>query len=254
MVEHDETYLQAWTQAREKTQVQNGKPRQKAALHLSVVAVQSIACCVAVLLTLLLRVAGGDAYRSLQQSFRQALTRNEWVSAISLMWDGNPLEKMEKADADDVKGDAFTDEEPAQLMGFETAVGAMAPLAHGTLTSGYGERIHPIDGNTEFHTGVDIAAPKGSDLRAVYAGKVVEVGEDLRLGKYILINHGEGIEILYGHCDAILAEPGAVVRAGECVALVGSTGISTGSHVHIRVNVDNAVCDPALLLPLESYA
>ena len=254
MVEHDASRVQAWTETREKTQKQNSKAGKKAALHLSVVAVQSIACCVAVLLAMLLRVAGGEAYRSLRQSFQRALVRNEWVSAVALLWDGDPLEKTEEADKTDGKDNAFTGEKPAQLTGSSVAVQALAPLESGTLTSGYGERVHPIDGTKEFHMGVDIAAPMGTALLAAYDGQVTEVGEDPRLGKFVRLSHGGGIEILYGHCEEILAVQGASVRAGERVALVGSTGVSTGSHVHIRVNVDGTACDPAALLPLEQYA
>ena len=250
MVEHDETRVQEWTQARKKQPIERNRS-EKAALHLSVVAVQSIACCVTVLLAMLLRVAGGDAYRTLQQSFRQALARNEWASAVALMWDSDPLKKMK---VNDVKQPSFTDEEVAQLTGSSVAVKAMAPLANGTLTSGYGERIHPIDQTKEFHSGVDIAAPMGTDLLAAYDGEALEVGENSHLGKYIRLSHGGGVEILYGHCEEILVAQGTKVRAGERVALVGSTGISTGSHVHIRVDVDGTACDPAALLPLERYA
>lgn len=251
MVEHDETRVQAWTLAREK---KHEKEKRHTALHLSVVAVQSIACCVAVLLVMLLRVAGGDAYHSLRQSFQRALARNEWVSAIAFLWDGDPLEKAEQEEENVVKEEDFTAEEPAQLTGLLGTVEALAPLASGVLTSGYGERIHPLDGTQEFHTGVDIAAPLGAALLAVYDGTVTEVGEDSRLGKYVRLSHGGGIEILYGHCQEIVVVSGASVRAGERVALVGSTGVSTGSHVHIRVDLDGAHCDPAVLLPLEQYA
>ena len=246
MVEHDETRVQAWTQARERQQ-ETGK--RHTALHLSVVAVQSIACCVAVLLALLLRVAGGNAYRSLQQSFREALTRNEWVSALALLWDGDPLEQVGDVD---VKETDFTGNEPAQMT--DTSVWtASVPLIDGTLTSGYGERVHPIDGTQEFHTGVDIAAPIGADLLAVGDGVVTEVGEDAQLGKYVCLRYGD-VDILYGHCAEIVATVGAQVKVGERVALVGSTGVSTGSHVHIRVTVDGETCDPATVLPLERYA
>ena len=105
----------------------------------------------------------------------------------------------------------------------------------------------------EFHTGVDIAAPIGMALWAVCDGEVAEVGADETLGKFIRLNHGEGIEVVYGHCSEILAPVGADVKAGERVALVGSTGVSTGSHVHIRVNIDGVACDPSLLLPLDRY-
>ncbi len=251
MVVHDESLLQTRVQAREEKQKQAQK---HPALHLSVMAVQSIACCVAVLLAFLLRMAGGEAYQSLRHSFQQALARNEWVSAVALMWDGDPLTKVEKQESIDVKEEHFTEEETAWLTDSLTAVQAVAPLAGGTLTSGYGQRVHPINGTQEFHAGVDIAAPLGAALVASYDGEVMEVGENELLGKYIRLRHGGGIEILYGHCDAVVVEQGATVKAGERVALVGSTGISTGSHVHIRVDVDGNSCDPAILLPMEQYA
>lgn len=251
MVIHDETRVQAWTQAREKKQEQE---KRHPALHLSVMAVQSIACCVAVLLALLLRMAGGDAYQSLRQSFQKGLARNEWVTAMAVLWDGDPLEKTEAEKVDDVKDETFTENKPAQLTGLSVAVEAMAPLERGTLTSGYGQRIHPINGTEEFHSGVDVAAPLGTDLVAAYDGEVVEVGENEQLGKFIRLSHGNGIEILYGHCQEVVAMQGTAVKAGERVALVGSTGVSTGSHVHIRVSVDGTACDPATLLPIHRYA
>ena len=250
MVVHDASLLQARVQKREE----KGSPTPKRSVRqLSVLAVQSIACCVAVLLALLLRMAGGEAYQSLRHSFQQALARNEWVTAVAFLWDGDPLEKVEKQEISNVKEKDFTEDQSAWLTDSPTAVQAMAPLADGTLTSGYGQRVHPIDGTQEIHMGVDIAAPLGAALVASYDGEVAEVGENEQLGKYVRLRHGGGIEILYGHCDAVVIEQGAAVKAGEIVALVGSTGISTGSHVHIRVDVDGTACDPAVLLPIEQY-
>lgn len=251
MVIHDEIHTQAWTQQRDKQKRQESHHPMR---HLSVVAVQSIACCVAVVLVLLMRVAGGDAYHSLQQNFHKALARNEWVSALALLWDGNPLEDPATAAKTEVKGNTFTEETSAPLTETAVAVAATPPLSSGTLTSAYGDRIHPISGAKEFHTGVDIAAPTGTALAAMYDGEVVEVGEDDCLGRYIRLNHGGALEILYGHCAEVTVQPGTTVQAGDKVALVGSTGVSTGSHVHIRVSVEGTACDPATLVPLERYA
>lgn len=251
MVVHDEVRIQEWAQAREEKRVEE---KRRSTFHVSVLAVQSIACCVAVLLALLLRMAGGEAYQSLQRSFQKGLVRNEWITSMALLWDGDAVEKAQKEAVFTVKEEAFTDDKSAQLVGSSAAVEAVAPLESGTLTSGFGERLHPIDGTEEFHSGVDVAAPLGTVLRAAYDGQVTEVGENDRLGKFIRLNHGNGIEILYGHCQEILAAQGVTVRAGERVALVGSTGVSTGSHVHIRVSVDGTTCDPATLLPIEQYA
>lgn len=246
MVVHDEARVQAWAQTREKKERETRHPTW----HLSVLAVQSIACCVVVLVVLLFRMAGGEAYQSLRRSFQQGLARNEWVSSVAQMWDGDPIEKVKE----DVNRETFTGEEVAPLTDSPAAVAAVAPLESGTLTSAYGDRIHPINGTQEFHTGVDIAAPLGAALLAPYDGEVVEVGEDDRLGKFVRLRHGNGIEIVYGHCEEIVAPQGSTVRAGERVALVGSTGVSTGSHVHIRVSIDGNTCDPATLLPIHRYA
>lgn len=252
MVIHDEARIQTWTQDQERQNKEREKPQRKG--RLSVLGVQSVACCVAVLLALLLRVAGGEAYESLRQHFHRALARNEWATVVALLWDEDPLAKAKTSEEVDVKQGDFTGAESARLTSSSVAVEAVPPLENGTLTSAFGERIHPINGSEEIHTGVDIAAPKGTSLVAMYDGEVVEVGENDTLGRYIRMNHGGGIQIVYGHCESVVARQGDAVKAGEEVALVGSTGVSTGSHVHLSVMMDGETCDPATLLSLEQYA
>ena len=250
MVVYEETQREEWIQSREEKAVVTCTRNRT----FSVVAIQSIACCLAILLALLLRVAGGEAYASLQMRFQRALVRNEWVTALAVLWDGNPLEKVEKREESAVKQQTFTDAESAPLSDTAAIVLPITPLASGTLTSAYGERIHPIDGTREFHYGVDIAAPLGTDLMAVYDGQVIEIGENDHIGKYVRLLHEEGVEILYGHCSDIFVESDVMVCAGESVAAVGSTGVSTGSHVHIAVFKDGRTCDPATYVSLERYA
>lgn len=250
MVVHEDIQVKEWTQSREEKVVATYTRSRT----FSVVAIQSVACCLAVLLALLLRVAGGEAYASLQMRFQRALVRNEWVTALAVLWDGNPLEKVEKREESAVKQQTFTDAESAPLSDAVEIALPITPLASGTLTSAYGERIHPIDGTREFHSGVDIAAPLGTNLVAVYDGEVIEVGENDHIGKYVRLLHEEGVEILYGHCSDVFVEPGVKVRASESVAAVGSTGVSTGSHVHIAVLKDGRTCDPATYVSLERYA
>lgn len=253
MVIHDESRMQIWIEEQEKQQ-QPPEARPKRSVRLSVVAVQSIACCVAVLLVLLLRVAGGESYGVVRRQFQQMLARNEWATAVAWLWQDRPLEMVEKTVEDDVKVDGFTVGESAQLTGSSAIVAAVPPLASGTLTSTYGERVHPIHGQQEFHNGVDIAAPQGAALAAMYDGEVIEVGENDSIGRYVRLRHEGGIEVLYGHCESIVAQQGELVKAGETVALVGSTGVSTGSHVHLSVKVDGEVCNPAALFSLKNYA
>ena len=253
MVIHDENRMQAWVEEQEKRQ-QPPAEQPKRTIHLSVVAVQSIACCVAVLLVLLLRVAGGESYGAVRRQFLQMLARNEWATAVAQFWQDRPLEQTENIVVEDVKASNFTAEGTAQLTGFSGVVSAVPPLTSGTLTSIYGERIHPISGQEEFHNGVDIAAPQGAKLVAMYDGEVTEVGENDNIGRYVRMRHGGDIEVLYGHCESVLVRTGDRIKAGDTVASVGSTGVSTGNHVHLSVKVDGEACDPAMLFSLKRYA
>lgn len=250
MVIHDENRIQIWTQEKEECE----KTIKEHSFRFSVVAIQSIACCVIVLVVLLLRVAGGDAYEALKGYFQQALARNELATVLSQIWDDEPLEHAGVGTSESVKELNFTGAEGVQITGPVVSQTAVRPLASGTLTSEYGSRIHPINNVEEFHTGVDIAAPTGSALVAMFDGTVSEVGENNSLGKYVRIQHSGGVEVLYGHCEAIVAQTGDVVRGGDTVALVGSTGVSTGSHVHLCVFVDGLHCDPSTFISLECYA
>ena len=120
----------------------------------------------------------------------------------------------------------------------------------GVVTSAFGTREHPISDKFDFHTGIDIAAPMKSDIYTVWNGTVKEVGYNATYGNYIKISHGKSLETVYNHCSEILAKEGAVVRQGERVALVGSTGVSTGSHLHFTVLVNGNYINPLRLYKL----
>lgn len=122
------------------------------------------------------------------------------------------------------------------------------PIEKGRYTSLFGYRINPVSKEFSFHTGVDIAADEGTDIRAAYSGKVTKIGEDSRSGKYIFLTHSGGLVTFYCHCSEILAEEGANIRQGERIALVGSTGWSTGPHLHFEVRKDNIRYNPLYLL------
>ncbi|MDQ7850131.1 MAG: peptidoglycan DD-metalloendopeptidase family protein [Armatimonadota bacterium] len=116
--------------------------------------------------------------------------------------------------------------------------------ARGTFTSGFGVRVHPIFRIRRMHSGVDIAAPHGAPVAAAWDGTVLYAGWFGGYGKIVIIDHGEGISTLYAHLSAILAPPGARVRQGEVVGRVGSTGFSTGPHVHFEIRVNGTPVNP----------
>ncbi len=126
------------------------------------------------------------------------------------------------------------------------------PIEKPRYTSYFGYRINPITDKWAFHTGLDIAAPNGTKIRAALSGTVTKIGEDSRAGKYIFLTHSDGFVTFYCHCSEIVATLGANIRQGETIAKVGSTGYSTGPHLHFEVRKDNIRYNPLYLLEDDS--
>ena len=117
------------------------------------------------------------------------------------------------------------------------------PVA-GRLSSGFGSRLDPITGRRGLHPGLDIAAPRGTPVRAVRDGVVAWAGTVEGYGRVVYIDHGDGLETRYAHCQDLYARAGQRVRAGEPVATVGSSGRSTGPHLHFEARIDGEPADP----------
>lgn len=112
------------------------------------------------------------------------------------------------------------------------------------ISDDYGNRIHPILGVQQFHNGVDMAAPSGSPILAAYDGEVVAASYSATMGNYIMIDHGDGLVTIYMHASALLVSQGQMVSRGEEIAKVGSTGRSTGPHLHFSVRKDGSYVSP----------
>nr|WP_170149786.1 peptidoglycan DD-metalloendopeptidase family protein [Rhodoplanes roseus] len=120
------------------------------------------------------------------------------------------------------------------------------PVGAGIMRSGFGSRHHPILGYTKMHTGVDWAAPTGTPIFASGNGTVEKVGWESGYGKYIRLRHANGYETAYGHMTAYARnmDVGTKVRQGQVIGFVGSTGLSTGAHVHYEILVNGRFVDP----------
>ncbi|MBR2883885.1 MAG: peptidoglycan DD-metalloendopeptidase family protein [Clostridia bacterium] len=116
--------------------------------------------------------------------------------------------------------------------------------ASSRITSQYGYRIHPVYKTKKFHSGIDIGAPYGVDILAAADGTVTLATTNGGYGKCIIINHGSGITTLYGHNSTLLVSVGNKVTKGQVIAKAGSTGVSTGPHLHFEVRVNGSTTDP----------
>jgi murein DD-endopeptidase MepM/ murein hydrolase activator NlpD len=119
-------------------------------------------------------------------------------------------------------------------VGGEQSQGMRMPV-NGRVTSGFGNRFHPILGYVRMHAGLDLAAGYGSPIVAAADGRVVSSGWSGGYGNLVRIAHAGGIQTMYGHMSRIVARSGAFVRQGQLIGYVGSTGLSTGPHLHYEV-------------------
>lgn len=124
-----------------------------------------------------------------------------------------------------------------------SASGMMMP-ANGPITSYFGYRYHPILHFTRFHAGVDIGAGWGSPIVAAGDGRVIGAGWGGGYGREVQIAHGGGVVSLYGHMSQVVAQPGSFVRAGQLIGYVGSSGLSTGPHLHFEVRQGGQPVNP----------
>ncbi len=122
------------------------------------------------------------------------------------------------------------------------------PIKKGWISSYFGMRTDPFTGLREFHKGMDFAGKLGSEVVAVASGVVTWAGERYGYGRLVEINHGNGYVTRYGHGKELLVKVGDIVEKGQVIALMGSSGRSTGPHVHFEVHYKGKVVDPAKYL------
>jgi murein DD-endopeptidase MepM/ murein hydrolase activator NlpD len=116
-------------------------------------------------------------------------------------------------------------------------------------SSGYGERTDPLTGETKYHAGLDLAAPAGTTVHAAGPGRVSRAESAGTYGNLVVIEHANGLETRYAHLQAIHVKEGDEIEAGTDVGAVGTTGRSTGPHLHFEVRRDGTAIDPRTLLP-----
>ena len=122
--------------------------------------------------------------------------------------------------------------------------GWVSPTTNYHITSTFGMRVHPILGYARMHNGVDMAAPKGTPVYAAKSGRVTAAGWEGQMGNYVSINHGDGFASIYMHMTHFIVSAGSYVNAGQVIGYVGSTGLSTGPHLHFGISYNGTYVNP----------
>ena len=206
---------------------------------ISIVAVQVIVCAAAILICVIIKFCFKDAFSQMKDWYGKNVNVDTDINQVL-----NAAPSDKKANG---KGGPYT----SYSSNTETTVkGAFAIPVNGTVSSQFGYRIDPFTNKPATHNGIDIAAKSGENIYPAMKGQVKKVGlNNADYGNYIIIDHG-GIETLYGHCKEIKAGVGQNVDTDTVIALCGSTGRSTGPHLHFEVRVNNVRIDPGPLLGL----
>ncbi len=118
----------------------------------------------------------------------------------------------------------------------------------GTITSLFGLRKHPILKSLRFHSGVDIANLKNTEILAAAGGSVKFAGPDGGYGNTVILDHGNGFESVYGHAEGALVKTGETIKKGQLIASMGSTGLSTGEHLHFEIRFAGEALDPTVFV------
>jgi len=127
---------------------------------------------------------------------------------------------------------------------YRLGLAATVTPVFGVISSDYGWRMHPVDEEEKFHSGVDIAAATGTAIKAFAAGTVDFIGESPIYGLYLQIDHGNGVTTFYCHCSKLCVQQGQTVAAGDPIAEVGETGNATGPHLHFEIKRSGLLLNP----------
>lgn len=140
----------------------------------------------------------------------------------------------------------YSDQNLPENVSMEQAILGFAYCAPvvGTISSGFGYREHPTEGEERFHYGLDLAADSGTAIACFADGTVKAVGESSSYGKYLIVSHEGGYDTLYAHCSSISVSSGTEVCRGQTIARVGDTGMATGPHLHFELHRDGVYLNP----------
>jgi len=188
-------------------------------------------------------VNNNDATRGkFRSALKVSVTR---AAAIALVVCGSGVANAETSAADPNFKALFTSWKNSDQVGqSQVAIPSLKPVKNASFTSGFGARSDPFQGRTAMHGGIDLAGPVGTEIYATADGVVGRSAWAGGYGNLVELDHGKGIQTRYGHLSKSLVTAGQRVKRGDLIARMGSTGRSTGSHLHYEVRIDGKAVNP----------
>ena len=181
------------------------------------------------------------------ESFRRSLVTGDLYSWMAVSAAAETAAGGEDPSGEAVPAAFYASEDLPDGVQMEQAVLGFAyasPLPGAAVSSFFGYREHPVQGEESFHYGVDLAADSGTPVTCFADGSVTAVGESNSYGKYLIVAHEGGYATLYAHCSAVTVSSGSAVEKGQEVAKVGETGIATGPHLHFELHDGSTYLNP----------
>lgn len=238
-----------------------GSKNKVAGGHLLTI-IQISVCSVVLIVVTLLKVFGGSAYTQVKnwyvQNVNNSIVAQEQLNTIKESFvhmfpsdsSSQPNSNTESTNSQTVKetrvlvstSTAATTHSVNSQVPVSLSVFLTPPVQNGTITSAFGWR------NEKLHKGIDIAAPLGTKIYSALPGKVESCTQNSTYGNYLVIDHGNDIKTLYAHCSSILVKSGDTIKYGQQIACMGSTGDSTGPHLHFELLIHQINYDPQPML------
>lgn len=250
---------------RSRRQPDESRPKEKCGSFMGgIILTQFFACCVLLLVLFLACRSHGARYEFLSTWYSQ-LCGNDYT--VSEMLDGAkkvmgfltqpntapmPISDSRSEDETELDGaggeDLIYPKDNTSFSPFYLSMPIFKPVVSDRTTSPFGYRVNPVTDEYGFHSGLDIAAPEGSDIFAAFDGVVEKADYSKARGNYIFLNSQGGIKTVYCHCSELLVAEGDAVSAGQVIARVGSTGQATGPHLHFEIRINGIYYNPLWVL------
>jgi len=220
-----------------------------------ILVLQTVMCVVILSIALIIKNFFGDLYKETKlfykENFENTLTASEVVASTEI---GSIVSETSSVNnSSTVSTSSFVaaggPQEDSQIVFNEIRANIISnsflvPLKSYTVSSPFGSRTDPISNTKATHNGVDLAADFGDEIMASLSGGVEFAGYDASYGYYVIIKHSESLKTVYAHCSSLKVKTGDFVKAGQIIALVGSTGRSTGPHLHFEVILNENKVNP----------